>query len=249
MAQSIEDNLKDWHSELNLFPPRAYQTTILKEYYQDYLPSASLANNAPIEFYAPGVPGRYRDLNNSKYEFKVKITKEDGSALADGDAQLVGPANNLCHTIILAGDMEVNGKQITDPSTNYGIRAYVEKLINNPRGVFDTRMQCEGWVKDTAGKFEDADPKGANAGLVKRETWMATNVTRVFMGRPHLDLFHQPKLIPPNVDLKFRFVPQKSEYVLITAAANADKKIQIRNYKCTYVFAYQGSKSSFHSRA
>ena len=121
MAQSIEDNLKDWHSELNLFAPSAYQTTILKEYYQDYLPSASLANNAPIEFYAPGVPGRYRDLNNSKYEFKVKITKEDGSALADGDAQLVGPANNLCHTIILAGDMEVNGKQITDPSTNYGI--------------------------------------------------------------------------------------------------------------------------------
>jgi hypothetical protein len=85
-------------------------------------------------------------------------------------------------------------------------------------------MQCEGWVKDTAGKFEDADPKGANAGLVKRETWMATNATRVFMGRPHLDLFHQPKLIPPNVDLKFRFVPQKPEYVLITTAANADKK-------------------------
>ena len=53
MAQSVEDNLKDWHSELKLFAPRRFQTTIVKEYYHDYLPIASLTNNAPIEFYAP----------------------------------------------------------------------------------------------------------------------------------------------------------------------------------------------------
>ena len=57
MTQGVEDNLKDWHSELNLFAPSAYQTTILKEYYQEYLPSASLANNAPIEFMLPACQG------------------------------------------------------------------------------------------------------------------------------------------------------------------------------------------------
>ena len=69
------------------------------------------------------------------------------------------------------------------------------------------------------------DPAAAaNTGLTAREAWTADNATVVLMGRPHLDLFHQEKLIPPNCDLKFRFIPHKSDFVLISKDNAADAK-------------------------
>ena len=108
--------------------------------------------------------------------------------------------------------------------------AYIEALVNTPKNLFDTRMKCQGWEKDTAGNFDILDTTGANAGLKARELWMAENAVFEMMGRPHMDLFHQEKLIPPHCDLKFRFIHQKSEFVLIAkdqAAQNANYKIVI----------------------
>ena len=48
-----------------------------------------------------------------------------------------------------------------------------------------------------------------------------------------MDLFHQEKLIPPHCDLKFRFIPQKSEFVLIAKDADA----QNANYRITITSA------------
>ena len=51
------------------------------------------------------------------------------------------------------------------------------------------------WEKDTAGKWDVIDAAGSNLGLKTRELWMADNAVFEMMGRPHIDLFHQEKLI------------------------------------------------------
>ena len=88
-------------------------------------------------------------------------------------------------------------------------------------------MKCQGWEKDTAGKFDIVDSAGVNTGLKTRETWLTDNTTMVLMGRPQMDLFHQEKLIPPNCDLKFRFIPQKPDFVLIAK----DQAAEAKNFK------------------
>ena len=83
MSTELQDNnTTDWHSELSLFQGNVYQTTIEDEVDLDYLPLTSVGNAGPIEFYVRGIPGKYRDLNNSKIESKAKVTKEDGELLS-----------------------------------------------------------------------------------------------------------------------------------------------------------------------
>ena len=88
MSELHDNNLTDWHSELNLFQGNVYQTSIESETDLDYMPLTTIGNGGPIEFYVRGIPGKYRDLNNSKIEIKAKITKADGAVLAGGDKNL-----------------------------------------------------------------------------------------------------------------------------------------------------------------
>ena len=186
------------------------------------MPLTTIGNGGPIEFYVRGIPGKYRDLNNSKIEIKAKITKADGAVLTSGEKNLVAASNNLIHTIFHTMELEVNGKLVTDPNTNYPYRAYIEVPVNNPRNLFDTRMKCQGCEKDTAGKFDVTDATKTNLGLKARELWVADNGVFQMMGRPHMELFHQEKLIPQHCDLKFRFIPKnrnssklKCNYILV----------------------------------
>ena len=144
MAEQQDNNLTDWHSELNLFQGNVYQTSLESECDLDYLPLTSIGNNGPIEFYVRGIPGKYRDLNNSKIEVKVKITRPDGAITVDADKKTISPSNNLLHSLFQTMEMEINGKQVTDPNTSYPYRAYIEALVNTPKQLFDTRMKCQG---------------------------------------------------------------------------------------------------------
>ncbi len=145
MSELQDNNLTDWHSEINLFQGNVYQTSIETETDLDYMPLTTIGNGGPIEFYVRGIPGKYRDLNNSKIEIKAKITKADGAVLAGGDKNLVAASNNLLHSLFQTMELEVNGKLVTDHNTSYPYRAFIEALVNPPKHLFDTRMKCQGW--------------------------------------------------------------------------------------------------------
>ena len=69
-------------------------------------------------------------------------------------------------------------------------------------------------------------PNDTNTGLRDRAAWLGSSIEKTFIGRPHFDLFHPDKLIPANVDLKFRFIPNKSSWLLKTAApAGTDRQV------------------------
>ena len=130
MSELHENNLTDWHSELNLFQGNVYQTSIETETDLDYMPLTTIGNGGPIEFYVRGIPSKYRDLNNSKIEIKAKITKADGALLANRDKNMVAASTNLLHTLFHTMELEVNGKLVTDPNTSYPYRAYIKALVN-----------------------------------------------------------------------------------------------------------------------
>ena len=226
---STENAGADFHSELNLFEQPQYQTSLTGEYEWDTFPIAALpgpgTGGSPIEFHIRGSDNTFFDLNNSKLEIKLHVTKADGSDTAAKD---VSHANLLLHSIFTSVEMEVGGKLVTDPNTLYPYRAYLETIINMPKETLTTRLICEGWNKDTAGKLNINDPEGsANNALDARGHTLEAKATRVLIGRPHLDLFHQEKLIPPNVDIKLRFYPSKPEFVLIAKAATEAYKYVI----------------------
>ncbi len=226
---STENAAADFHSELNLFEQPQYQTSLTGEYEWDTYPIAALpatgTGASPIEFHIRGSDNTFFDLNNSKVEIKLHVTKPDGAATAAKD---VAHANLLLHSLFSTVELEVGGKIVTDPNTLYPYRAYLETLINMPHETLTTRLICEGWNKDTAGKLNLSDPEGsANTALVQRGTALEAKATQVLIGRPHLDLFHQEKIIPPNVDIKLRFYPSKPEFVLMAKTVDVAYKYVI----------------------
>ena len=217
-------------SELDYFEPQVMQMSINGEYDRTFGIGQTIVQGGPIEFFIRGADGLYLDLNNSKLELKIKITNDDGSNL--GANAHVGPINNLLNTFFLSVEMELGGVLITDPNTKYSFRSIIENLINYDKNVMDTRMLAEGWLKDTAGQMNVTDPTGNNLGLRDRACPFEGSHVVTVIGRPHLDLFHQEKLIPANVDVKLKFFPNSSRFILCSPAANP----QI-NYKVHLVSA------------
>ena len=214
-------------SELDYFQPQVTQLSINSEYDRVFGPGQTIVQGGPIEFFVRGADGLYLDLNNSKLEVKLKITLENGNDIAQGDA--VGPVNDLLNAMFQSIEMEVAGVLITDPNTKYAFRAIVENLINFNKLIADTRLLAEGWTKDTAAEIGVTDAAGANRGLVARTAWFALSRVVTLIGRPHLDLFHQEKLIPANVDIKLRLIPNSNTFLLKTAAPGGNNP-QV-NYK------------------
>lgn len=81
-------------AELSLFTLPPNQVAIEKMYFNECRPVSSFsAEDAPIEISVPGQGNEYIDLRRSRLYMKCKITKADGTVLADQEK--ISFTNNL----------------------------------------------------------------------------------------------------------------------------------------------------------
>ena len=113
--------------------------------------------------------------------------------------------------------MELNGKSVSDPNQMYPYRAYLETLLNYSKETQETRLISEYWVCDAANHLAVTAAGGKNTGLVNRTAMFAESKTVELVGRPHVDVFKQGRLIPPGVDLHMKLVPAASNFVCKSA--------------------------------
>ena len=219
-------------SEIDLFGPILQQTVLLNEFDREFAPLASLQQGAPIEFMVKGADQLYLDLNETVLLLRVKITNADGSNIV---ANTAGPVNLFLHSLFSQMSVEFNGKPVSEPNHLYPYRAYLETLINYSEETQRTRLLCEGWTKDTAGSMGITNVQGENVGLVTRAARFATSTVVELIGRPHMDVFQQDRLIPPGVDMHLKMIPSASNFVC-KSADPAQKQAQ-QNYKAVIMHA------------
>ena len=70
---------------------------------------------------------------------------------------------------------------------------------------------------------------GANAGLNTRAVTFATSTVVELVGRPHMDVFNQYRLIPSGINLHIKLMPAADSFVCKSAAPGAGAAQQ--NYK------------------
>jgi hypothetical protein len=78
-------------SEFDHFKPQAVQDAVVQEYDAPIAPLTARKMGQPLELIIPAEEGLYRDLSNTFFQLKVKLTKEDTSKTAVRDA--VAPAS------------------------------------------------------------------------------------------------------------------------------------------------------------
>ena len=210
--------------ELQLFDDLPTQAAVENGYTTEYLPRSNLSDDGPIKFEVSGVGSDYIDLLNSYLLLELKITKADGSNLANDD--VVGPINLIGQTLFKQIDVSLNDTLISDSSNLYHYRALFETLLSYTSDEGRKQLSMSLFSKDTPNKMENiADD---NTGLVERRNHFTESKTVQVIGRPHSDIFYQHRYIVNGVTLKLKLIRNTDELVLM-AAADATFKIKITN--------------------
>ena len=214
--------------ETNLFDPTLLQLGIINEIDREFFPQATIQKGMPIEFIIKGAAQQYVDLNNTRLKVKFRIVKADGTAMAGG---LCGPVNNILHSMWQDIQVSIRGRPVSDPSNLYPYRAYLANLLNYSQEIWDNRLMTEGWIVDTAGeKMNDPDPTaaGTNEALEQRAAMYKDSKSMTLIGRPHCDIFHQGKLLPPGVDMTIKLFPADDNFALMYKTDGVKYKIDIQ---------------------
>ncbi|XP_072050212.1 uncharacterized protein F54H12.2-like [Amphiura filiformis] len=216
-------------SQLDLFTVPPTQTSIMNGKWTEFFPITTLnSDTAPIEFNIDGTD-EYVDLSSTILQIKAKLVKADGTNLADGET--VGPVNLFMQSLFSQLDVSLNGMLVSQSSSTYGYRAYLETLLNYSKDTQQSQMTASLMYKDTAGKMNVANPltdsPDDNKGLKKRATFSAGSKVIDMSGPLHADICFQGKYLLNNVDLKLKLHRAKESFCLMSSTNNPAYKVKI----------------------
>lgn len=215
MAFLLKDSPECAKSELNLFTLPPTQTVIEKGQWIEFHPVANLSDGSPVEFNISGSGEDYIDLSQTQLHVKVKILKENGTALVKDEK--VGPVNLFLHALFSQVDVSLNERTVSSSNNTYPYRAMIETLLNHGYDTKTSQLTTELYFKDTAGRMNVYDIKDANPneGFNNRAKLCLLSKTVDMVGRLHVDLFHQERLMLNMVDLKIKLIRSKPEFCLM----------------------------------
>ena len=182
-------------SELDLFSVPRTQTSIEGGGYVEYNPISSLNHSAPIEFVINGSGQEYIDLANTQIYVKAQIVMPNGDDIAN-DA-VVGPVNNLLHSLFSEVDVKVNDTLLSSTNNTYSYRSYLETLLTYGKDVKVSQLTSSLFYKDTPGHMDVGVVAGANAtnaGLVKRQNFFSEISVTEMIGRIHATCFSKKNI-------------------------------------------------------
>lgn len=216
-------------SELDLFNIPPTQTAIESSQWVEHRPLTSLSDSAPIEFVVTGSGEEYVDLSETYLQVTAQITKTNGGDLVtknedgtDGADIGIGPVNNWIHSLFSQVDVSLNGRLITPSTNTYPFRAYMETLLTYGPAAKKSHLTGSLWYKDTAGHMDKVTAE--NDGFTQRRKWVKNSRTVTMIGRPHVDLCFQDRLMLNGIDMKMRFVRSKDAFNLM-----GDGKVVIKD--------------------
>jgi hypothetical protein len=227
MAFIHEGSCECTKSELDLFSVPPTQTSVESGSFVEYHPISSLTDGGPIEFEVSSTGTDYIDYANSYLYVRAKITKSNGTNLADTDK--VGPVNNFLHSLFSQVDVTLNGTMITNSTNTYPYRAYIETLLSYGPPAKKSHLTASLFFKDEAGKMDVSDPKAAvadgNKGLAKRASFTSESAEVDMIGRNHSDIFFQERYMLNEVNTRIKLTRSKDAFCLM--AAEQAYKVQL----------------------
>ena len=153
----------------------------------------------------------YTDLSEASLYLKYNVEKPDGTDVTAADE--AAPVNNILHSMFANVQMLINGEKLTGNFEQYPYKAYITDLIATEYRDKVTRMAgCQKWVADTAGQMDTRD--ASNNGWLKRRANSVGIAFKSVVGKPHLDMLHQCKLLPSHCEVRFMFERSSNRFYM-----------------------------------
>ena len=226
MATMGGDVTKEISSEVDLFGSIMQQNIIENEFNREYASLATIQHGAPIKFMVKRTNDLYLELNYTGLHVLAKITNADDSNIG---ANTAGQINLKLHSMFREISVVFYNRNVSDTNPLYPYRNYLETLLNFNKETLNTRLQWEGWTNDSLKNISVTEVAGVNAGLTTSAVTFSTSVVVELVGRPHLYVIHQDRLISPGINHHMKFIPAADSFVCKSAAPGAGAAQQ--NYK------------------
>ena len=93
-------------------------------------------------------------------------------------------------------DVLVQQNLVNSSTNNYAYKALMETLLSYDTNAKGTRLQAEGFYKDTAGVMDEPDPvSGGNWGLGQCFNLTFNSKVADFIGPLHADFFQKNRML------------------------------------------------------
>ena len=213
---------------LDLFSRPPIESSLLHGKTLEHNPVNAITNSGPFEFLLPShAYNEYTYLPLTRLEGEIRVTKEDGAALANTDD--VSVANFFPSTLFRQVECELNGHQIADLSSpTYPYKVYIESILSYGKEAKLSHLQASVFYEDQVSK-EAENTKANNTGLLARSKLISPNKSLYFSTQLHLDFFHSERLLPPGCNLKIKLIRSSDNFSLI--APSGSYKIEIKELK------------------
>ena len=232
MAFVDRDSCECAKSECELFSVPPTQTSIESCTMVEFHPVSSIVHGLPIEFNVGGSGQDYIDLANTLLYIRAKITRANGEDIDNND--VVAPINLTLHSMFSEMELKLNDTLVSSLDSTYAYRAYLETLLSYSTEAKKSQLTASMYYKDTAGSLDILALDGAgatNLGLIKRHSYFAESNEVDMVGRLHVDLAFQERLIPSDVGLKLKLQRSKDSFALMAPGNNPTFKLQIAECK------------------
>jgi len=213
----------------DLFIVPATQVVEDKGQWIDYQPVTALSTSSnQIEFSIVGGEN-YIDLSKTMIFVKLKVTKGDGTDLAEDEK--TAPVNNTLQSLFKQVDFYVNGVQLTQSTSTYSFKSIIETLINYGPAAKQSQLTGALYYKDTAGSMDvtDCTTAGTNKGLKTRYSFTKESYLVDLWGPLHVDALFTDRLLLNHVNLTFKLTLNTSAFMLMSGETAPTHKISIQN--------------------
>lgn len=201
--------------QLQLFQPNHFPQELNGNEYITLDPFHPITDKstAPIEFVLKENKD-YIDLTETVIRIKCKIVNNDYTAIpAKVGEDHVAFVNNAMHSLFSDVMLLVNDKRVEGGDKMYPYKAYINSIFKYSKETQEGQLFSVGFVRDDATKMEEV----TNAGFLKRKAWTDLGASKQFMGKLHLDMFNQNRLLPPGVDLHLKLERAKDTFSIFCA--------------------------------
>ena len=220
-------------SDLDLTTVSPMQAVVEDDYVVRTGPKFSLDGVGPMEFEVISSGNDWLDLSECYLNIKLKIRKHDGSQLKYWNTagehnppdMYNQPVNLVLHSMFRQADLIMNEWLVYSSSENYPYWAYMTTSSYSAKSKKTWLCQLEGWYWDDATEYE-ATSNPAHE-MKAKDMWNnGGGESTQLRGRLHLDLVHQGRLIPNNVNVRLILTRSRQEFFMMSWASS-QKPFQI----------------------
>ena len=206
------------HPDFDLFGVPPTQLTIERDVQTEHRPISVLNSASIIQFVIHSAVDEYIQLRDTllKMRIKINIKKKDNTNVTEADWKKIAPTNYLLQSLFSYVNLEIDNKPVTmSPHTN-AYKSYFDSILGFTKDARNSYLSAAGFYEDTTSKstFTEAQSK-----LIRPNTVTAAGDGKSLelMGKLHLDLAYQPRALLGGVTLKLTFVPNDSNFYLLTS--------------------------------